>query len=71
MPMVYLRCPETDYLVATGRIIADEYYLAQPRGRRHPINCPFCEQTHVLTATNGCFLSPTYPGEQYGLLCVD
>ena len=68
MPLVYIKCPDTGYLVSTNHIVPDEEALKKPINRNIPIQCPYCNQSHTWNDSNGLFLSiaDNAPTESFG-----
>lgn len=60
--MVYIKCPQTGYLVSTNHIVHDEEKLALPTQRHLEIHCPYCNNIHIWNDKNGFFLSPSDKG---------
>ncbi|MBA4166124.1 MAG: hypothetical protein H0X41_01015 [Chitinophagaceae bacterium] len=68
MPLVYIKCPGTGFLVPTNHILPDEASMMEPADRKVSIECPYCNQIHVWNDTNGLFLSiaDNNPSERFG-----
>jgi predicted RNA-binding Zn-ribbon protein involved in translation (DUF1610 family) len=68
MPLAYIKCPETGYVVSTNHIVPDEQALKKPINRHIAIPCPYCGKQHIWDDTNGLFLSiaDNAPPESFG-----
>lgn len=68
MPLVYIKCPATGYLVSTNHILPDEASMKQPIDRKISVECPYCQEMHTWNDTNGLFLSiaDNNPSERFG-----
>jgi hypothetical protein len=56
MPMVYIECPGTGNLVQTRHILPDDQKLQEAINRNIPVECPYCNNTHIWNDENGFFL---------------
>ena len=73
MPLAYIKCPNSGFLVSTNHIVPDDQALHKPEQRHIAIPCPFCGEDHIWDETNGLFLSisDNNPSEQFGQKTVD
>ncbi|MEO8583669.1 MAG: hypothetical protein ABI415_07720 [Flavitalea sp.] len=62
MPMVYIKCPVTNNIISTNHIVPDIEQLMKEKGRHFPIECPYCNATHIWNDQNGFFLKPGESG---------
>ncbi len=68
MPLVYIKCPATGYLVSTNHIVADEISMRETLNRNVAVQCPYCNSVHYWNDANGVFLSmaDNQPSERIG-----
>lgn len=68
MPLVYIKCPATGFVVSTNHILPGEDALQKHINRHIPIHCPYCNGEHIWNDTNGLFLSiaDNAPTESFG-----
>ena len=68
MPLVYIKCPVTGYLVSTNHIVADEASMREKINRNVAVECSYCQSVHIWNDANGLFLSiaDNLPSERIG-----